>query len=543
MLQQQQGGTVAMEDWSAGSTATNTEEEKRRWTEQLKVFAGILDAGVTVNEDGGGAEAGEDSNVGRTNSRNSQHHHDVNVVDNGETGHEVEGWQEQIKGFFKSTGELLEKFGEGVRDVAEQSLGAENTMRCRQMWDQISPKLEVFGQFLPEDRSPVHVWIVVLFVTFLTLTVLRSGTREPIPAKEVYTLPITAQRVRLPDGRHIAYREEGVSANIARHSVLVVHSFLSSRLAGIPGIKHSLLEEFGVRLVTYDLPGFGQSDPHSDRNLTSSALDMKYIADTLALGEKFWVLGHAGGGIHAWAAIRYIPERLAGAALIAPMGNPYESDMIKDETRKIWEKWTLRRKLGFILAKRASYFLPYFYKRSLLKNIYRPDKALSFTLGKKDLALAEQEFFVDFQLMDMQESMRQDTLTPFVEETILEVNKWGFSLADLQVRKKQMKGIKSWFHSLFNEVHEEWEGFLGPIHIWQGMDDRIVPYPLNDYAKRMVPGAILHKLIGEGHFSYFYFCDECHREIFITLFGIPRGTLSIDPDPETAHGSESAEDE
>ncbi|XP_057821046.1 uncharacterized protein LOC131033773 isoform X3 [Cryptomeria japonica] len=462
MLQQQQGGTVAMEDWSAGSTATNTEEEKRRWTEQLKVFAGILDAGVTVNEDGGGAEAGEDSNVGRTNSRNSQHHHDVNVVDNGETGHEVEGWQEQIKGFFKSTGELLEKFGEGVRDVAEQSLGAENTMRCRQMWDQISPKLEVFGQFLPEDRSPVHVWIVVLFVTFLTLTVLRSGTREPIPAKEVYTLPITAQRVRLPDGRHIAYREEGVSANIARHSVLVVHSFLSSRLAG--------------------------------------------------------------------------------AALIAPMGNPYESDMIKDETRKIWEKWTLRRKLGFILAKRASYFLPYFYKRSLLKNIYRPDKALSFTLGKKDLALAEQEFFVDFQLMDMQESMRQDTLTPFVEETILEVNKWGFSLADLQVRKKQMKGIKSWFHSLFNEVHEEWEGFLGPIHIWQGMDDRIVPYPLNDYAKRMVPGAILHKLIGEGHFSYFYFCDECHREIFITLFGIPRGTLSIDPDPETAHGSESAED-
>ncbi|XP_057821045.1 uncharacterized protein LOC131033773 isoform X2 [Cryptomeria japonica] len=481
MLQQQQGGTVAMEDWSAGSTATNTEEEKRRWTEQLKVFAGILDAGVTVNEDGGGAEAGEDSNVGRTNSRNSQHHHDVNVVDNGETGHEVEGWQEQIKGFFKSTGELLEKFGEGVRDVAEQSLGAENTMRCRQMWDQISPKLEVFGQFLPEDRSPVHVWIVVLFVTFLTLT-------------------------------------------------------------GIPGIKHSLLEEFGVRLVTYDLPGFGQSDPHSDRNLTSSALDMKYIADTLALGEKFWVLGHAGGGIHAWAAIRYIPERLAGAALIAPMGNPYESDMIKDETRKIWEKWTLRRKLGFILAKRASYFLPYFYKRSLLKNIYRPDKALSFTLGKKDLALAEQEFFVDFQLMDMQESMRQDTLTPFVEETILEVNKWGFSLADLQVRKKQMKGIKSWFHSLFNEVHEEWEGFLGPIHIWQGMDDRIVPYPLNDYAKRMVPGAILHKLIGEGHFSYFYFCDECHREIFITLFGIPRGTLSIDPDPETAHGSESAED-
>ncbi|KAH9330430.1 hypothetical protein KI387_002538, partial [Taxus chinensis] len=371
---------------------------------------------------------------------------------------------------------------------------------------------------------------------------LRSGTPKPIADKKVYTLLITANRVCLPDGRYIAYREEGVSASIARHSVLVVHSFLSSRLAGIPGIKHSLLEEFGVRLVTYDLPGFGQSDPHSDRNFTSSALDMKYIADVLGLGEKFWVIGHSGGGIHVWAALRYIPERLAGAALVAPMGNPYDPNMSKDEISRIWEKWTLRRKLGFILAKRASYFLPFFYKLRLLKKIDRPDKALSFTLGKKDGALTEEEFFIDFQLKDMEESIRQDILTPFIEEITLQVNQWGFSLADLQIRKKKMKGFRAWFHSLFNEVHEEWEGFLGPIHIWQGMDDRVVPYPFNDFAKRMVPGATLHKLIGEGHFSYLYFCDECHREMFITLFGIPRGIVSSDPDPESAHDPESVHD-
>lgn len=34
------------------------------------------------------------------------------------------------------------------------------------------------------------------------------------------------------------------------------------------------------------------------------------------------------------------------------------------------------------------------------------------------------------------------------------------------------------------------------------MDDRVVPYPFNDYAKCMVPGATLLKLIVEGQFSY-----------------------------------------
>jgi pimeloyl-ACP methyl ester carboxylesterase len=67
-----------------------------------------------------------------------------------------------------------------------------------------------------------------------------------------------------------------------------------------------------VRLVTYDLPGFGQSDPHIGRNLNSSAMDMLYLANALNIPEKFWVVGYSGGGMHAWSALRYIPDRIAG---------------------------------------------------------------------------------------------------------------------------------------------------------------------------------------------------------------------------------------
>lgn len=81
---------------------------------------------------------------------------------------------------------------------------------------------------------------------------------------------------------------------------------------GIPGLKASLLEEFGVRLITYDLPGFGESDSHLNRNLESSALDMLQLANNVGVHDKFWVMGHSSGAMHAWATLRYIPDRIAG---------------------------------------------------------------------------------------------------------------------------------------------------------------------------------------------------------------------------------------
>lgn len=58
------------------------------------------------------------------------------------------------------------------------------------------------------------------------------------------------------------------------------------------------------------------------------------------------------------------------------------------------------------------------------------------------------------------------------------------------------------------------------------MDDRIVPPSMTDFVHRIIPGAAVHKLPYEGHFTYVYFCDECHRQIFTTIFGIPQGPLN-----------------
>lgn len=67
------------------------------------------------------------------------------------------------------------------------------------------------------------------------------------------------------------------------------------------------------------------------------------------------------------------------------------------------------------------------------------------------------------------------------------------------------------------------------IHVFlvveQGLDDTVFPPSMTDYVARILPNAIVHRLPEEGHFSYFCLCDECHRNIFSTLFGSPQGPV------------------
>lgn len=75
----------------------------------------------------------------------------------------------------------------------------------------------------------------------------------------------------------------------------------------------------------------------------------------------------------------------------------------------------------------------------------------------------------------MGESVRQWDVKPFVEEAVLQVSNWGFSISDLNIQKKlQGKGIIFWLKSIYKRPREELTGFLGPIHIWQVGADVLV---------------------------------------------------------------------
>lgn len=89
-------------------------------------------------------------------------------------------------------------------------------------------------------------------------------------------------------------------------------------------------------------------------------------------------------------------------------------------------------------------------------------------LGIQDEILIEEPIFEEFWHRDVEESIRQGSTKPFIEEAVLQVSNWGFNLADLQVQKKcQWNGILLWLRSMYSQAECELAGFLGPIHIWQ----------------------------------------------------------------------------
>lgn len=414
----------------------------------------------------------------------------------------------ETTGYDASTGhDALEKWWKWGVEVSSQ------------IWEKLEPHVM---DYMPEDRNPFWVCGIVVLVVFLAIAGLRLDSKQTGVLKKVDMSPTTAQFVKLYDGRHIAYREQGAIQEIARHTVLVVHGFPSSRFAGIPGIKDRLLEEFGVRLIAYDLPGFGESDLHPRRNLRTSARDMACIADALGLSEKFWVLGYSTGGIHVWAAMKYIPERLAGAALFAPAGNLYAPNMTKQEINKLWGAFKFQRRLIYRIARWVPSLLPYFCLKTLIKKVDKLESGFLDSIGKKDQALMEQQIFLEALMKDIREAVRQQNLATLAHELVMQVRPWGFHLSDLRIRRKlRGSGILQHIKGLWKKEEEEWEGFNGPIHIWQGTEDELVPITINEFALRMVPQATFHRLEGEGHFSYFCFCDHCHRKIFLTLFGDP----------------------
>ncbi|KAK3017698.1 hypothetical protein RJ639_003291 [Escallonia herrerae] len=97
--------------------------------------------------------------------------------------------------------------------------------------------------------------------------------------------PVTSPRVKLSDGRHLAYKETGIPKEEAKHKIIVVHGFDSSKDLNLP-VSQELIEEFRIYFLSFDRAGYGESDPHPLRTVKSEAFDIQELADKLQIGSK-----------------------------------------------------------------------------------------------------------------------------------------------------------------------------------------------------------------------------------------------------------------
>ncbi|XP_026455270.1 uncharacterized protein LOC113356371 isoform X2 [Papaver somniferum] len=241
-------------------------------------------------------------------------------------------------------------------------------------------------------------------------------------------------------------------------------------------------------MVSFDRPGYGESDPNPKRTEKGIALDVEELADQLNLGNKFYVLGFSMGGQATWGCLKYIPHRLAGATLVAPVINywwpGFPANLSKEEYQKqfLQDQWTLR------VAHYAPFltywwntqkFFPASSVASKAPGIFSPqDAELLPKIPPVDKAPIRQQG--DF------ESLHRDLNVGF--------GKWEFDPMDLE---------------------NPFADSEGAVHLWHGDEDLLVPVSLQHYIVGKLPWIQYHELKGAGHL--FPYADGVNDAIIKSL--------------------------
>ncbi|MFF5207863.1 alpha/beta fold hydrolase [Streptosporangium sp. NPDC000396] len=125
------------------------------------------------------------------------------------------------------------------------------------------------------------------------------------------------QVVVTADGRRLAVEERGEPEG---NPVFLLHGTPGSRFG--PSPRASVLYRLGIRLISFDRPGYGNSDRMPGRAVADVATDVKAIADALGI-DRFAVVGRSGGAPHALACAALLSDRTTRVAALvglAPRG-------------------------------------------------------------------------------------------------------------------------------------------------------------------------------------------------------------------------------
>ena len=268
--------------------------------------------------------------------------------------------------------------------------------------------------------------------------------------------------VRLPRGRRLGYAEFGPASG---RPLLWFHGTPGARLQIAPSARE-LAHERGVRIVSVERPGVGDSTPHVYDAVVDFASDVERVCEALGI-ERFAVGGLSGGGPYALACAHELQERVVAAALlggVAPAAGPDAAPGGASGLMRALAPLVSRahRPLGNAV-------------RGLIHLLEPLADPVIHGFARVMMAPGDQRVFADPAMHAM---FKQDLLLggrrqmqAIFLDVALFARHWGFELGDLAV----------------------------PVHLWAGDADTIVPLHHGEHLARRIPGARLRVRPEEGH--------------------------------------------
>ena len=269
-------------------------------------------------------------------------------------------------------------------------------------------------------------------------------------------------QAKAPDGRTLTFVQRGAADGTP---VLVCHGTPGSRLTRHPDPE--IYERHGVRMVAYDRPGYGSSDPQPGRSVADAAADIAAIADELGF-EVFAVAGGSGGAPHALACGALLGDRvLRVGALVTPApSNSPDFDFFKDLAE------INVKEFGAALEGPAAieaYLQPFADELrrdpdavidQIAAELPDVDRAI---LSRPDVRAVLRESFA--------EGVRQG-VRGWADDDLAFAKPWGFEPEDVEAE----------------------------VRLWQGELDVLAPRRHGEYVASRLPNARFELLEGGGHF-------------------------------------------
>lgn len=267
--------------------------------------------------------------------------------------------------------------------------------------------------------------------------------------------------LKLRDGRQLAFEQFGAENGIP---VLFQHGLGDSRLARHPDEK--LIIEAGIKLITVDRPGYGESSPHPGRNFLNWVPDIEQLVNQLEI-DRFGILGHSGGAPYALAIAFKLKDRVIKVVLASPLGQLNVPGASK----------TIHKSFRFLL--KLGWFKP------LIRMVSKSEAKRA----NSDIARYAEDW--------LKESPESDRIL-FSDQALLKMFEDGMQEAFKQ-------GGKGWEDDIFAGLNWGFnpEEIQTPVKIYHGSSDELLFPEMGRRLAQRIPHSDFQLYEGEGHYCMY----------------------------------------
>jgi pimeloyl-ACP methyl ester carboxylesterase len=260
--------------------------------------------------------------------------------------------------------------------------------------------------------------------------------------------------VKTADGRTLAVEDAGTPDGLP----LMVH-------VGTPNSRHLYGRTVadaaarGLRLISYDRPGYGESTPQPGRTMADAAGDARAICAALGI-DRLAMWGLSGGGPPLLACAALLPDLVAAAACLA-------SPAPHDAAGLDW--------LAGMGPGAAGEFALMHTDRAASRAVFETEREEMLAASPADLAEkmgqpGEDRGFLLDEAISMQQAYTSG-IEGCWDDCFAEITPWGFDLAEISV----------------------------PVLLMHGRLDNGVPFSHGQWLAAHIPGVEARLFDDEGH--------------------------------------------